>query len=192
MSSFRTKKKKGKTIRYPIKSGSNSNPHGQYSFNKLKNDPNSFYNDPKMLGHKWAIETVDSIESLLNKVVKTNRQKAVASVLFDFNETEWQYFSNITKKDIKQHSYILRRLDKEAPLTLLVWKNRNSSMLKDRSTHILEYLSYKDDFNKYATYYSKPYIFMGLTKDEAKKWFHDYHKKLERYDYIKQINDNYI
>ncbi len=76
----------------------------KYSF-KIRKDKTSFYNDPKMVGHNMAKDTVDSIESLLNKVIKDKKQKIVADILFDLDADNWHYFHNITKKDVKIYSY---------------------------------------------------------------------------------------
>jgi len=162
-----------------------------YTFNKLKDDPESWYNKPKMAGHSWTKETVDSIESLFNKVVKTEKQKILASVLFDFDNADWHYFYNTTKKDIKLYSYILRRIDKQDPLTLLDWYNSKKGVLKDSLSHILEYLSYKKNREAYLKMYSRMFGFYGMASDDAEKRFEKYHKSLEKYDYIKTIKKRF-
>lgn len=160
---------------------------GKYSFKKLKNDPKSFYNKPKMVGHTWAKETADSIESLLNKVVKTEKQRILADILFNFDTDDWHYFNNITKKSIQIYSYILRRIDKQEPFVLLNWHNNKAGLWKDPICHILEYLSYKKNTEEYLKSYSRAFGFYGMTSDDARKRFYRYHESLKKYDYIKEI-----
>lgn len=156
---------------------------------KVKKDKEGFYNNPGMVGHNLAKETVDSMETLFNKVVKTKKQKLLMNLLVDFEETDWHYFYNKTKKDIQMYSYILRRIDKESPFKLLLWHNNKAGMMKSILTHILEYLSYMSaDKEEYLERYSRNVGFYGLQSDEAKTRFEEYHKLLlKKYDYIKEI-----
>lgn len=158
----------------------------KYSF-ELKKNKTSFYNDPKMLGHHMAKDTIDSIELLLNKVVKDKKQKIITDFLFDFKSDDWHYFNNITKKDVKIYSYILRRINKESPFKLLLWLNKNQSFIKNKLTHIVEYLAYLKDREPYLKYYAKSYGFFGLDYEKAEKMFVNYHIRLEKYDYIKEL-----
>lgn len=158
----------------------------KYSF-KVRKDKTSFYNDPKMVGHNMAKDTVDSIESLLNKVVKDKKQKIVADILFDFDADNWHYFHNITKKDVKIYSYVLRRIHKESPFKLLLWLNKTQSMLKNKLTHVIEYLSFIEDREPYLKYYAKSYGFFGLDYKQAEERFVKYHVGLEKYDYIQEL-----
>jgi hypothetical protein len=156
---------------------------------KVKKDKEGFYNNPGMVGHNLAKETVDTLETLFNKVVKTKKQKILMNLLVDFEETDWHYFYNKTKKDIQMYSYILRRVDKQSPYELLLWYNNKSGMWKDKLAHILEYLSYMSaDKEEYLKRYSSNLGFYGMASDEAKERFEGYHKLLlKKYSYIKEI-----
>lgn len=154
----------------------------------VKKKKGSFYNEPDMVGHQIAKERVDQLDLLVEKLSKTRKQKILLDLLINFKSTDWHYFNNITKKDIQTYSYILRRIDKKSPLELYLWHEKRSGVLKDRLTHILEYLSYMSkDKNRYMKYYIEGFKFYGLPEKEAKKRFEKYHKGLEKYDYIKEL-----
>lgn len=159
-------------------------------FKNLKSNKESFYNKPEMVGHTWAKETVDRLETLFNKIVKTKKHKMFMDLLMDFESDDWNYFMNITKKDEQIYSYILRRIDKNTPYELLNWLDSKEGMMKSRLTHILEYLSYKSkDKDVYLRSYAKAFGFYGASEDEAKERFEKYHKDLEKYDYIKKLKN---
>ena len=155
---------------------------------KVKSEKDSFYNDPKMAGHRWSAEKVDMLETLFNKIVKTNRQKLLMNLLIDFENTDWHYFNGISKKEVQIYSYIFRRIDKDDPYILLQWHDQKAGMLKSPLTHILEYLSYIGK-NKEAYFekYSRVLGFYGMDVEDAKKRFNEYHMKLEKFNYIKEL-----
>ena len=146
-----------------------------------------------MVGERMAIEKVDEIENLLKKIVKTKKQKILASALFDFNKTDWNYFAmGVTKNFLKRCSYILRRIDKQNIYDLYCWDLNKGAMMKDRIVHILEYLSYiSKDNEKYFKKYEAVTSFYGLKGKEARDRFKRYHKSLEDFDYIKFIKSKW-
>lgn len=140
--------------------------------------PDSFYNDPKMAGHFWAAETLDSIVLLLAKVAKTKKQRALAEALVDRSATSWHYFNNISAKEISQWSYVLRRIDKVQPLDLLKWLNNKPGCLKVHLHHILEALSYKHQQSAYMEHYVSVFKCLGMDAEMATERFHKYHKRI--------------
>lgn len=159
----------------------------------VKKDKASWYNNPGMRGERIAIETIDMIEDLLKKVVKTKKQKLIASLLFDYTATTWNYFViNVSKSYINKCSYILRRIDKQTPYELYVWHKSKTGIMKTEIDHILEYLSYMSkDNEEYLKWYTEARAFYGLDKDEARKRFDIYHKSLEKFDYIKLLKSKW-
>ena len=159
----------------------------------VKKDKTSFYNNPEMVGHRWAIEKVDLIEAMLNKNATSPKQKLLASALFAYDTKEWHYFVNtISKKYINSCSYVLKRANKATPYELYNWYSMKSGLMKTELTHMLEYLSYiSKDNEQYFNSYSKAMSFYGLKAGESRERFDKYHKKLETYDYIKFLKSNW-
>ena len=153
----------------------------------VQDDSKSFYNDPKMLGHHWAAETLNSIISLF-KVVKTKKQKTLALALVDQDATSWHYFNNITNKEVKQWSYVLRRIDCTQPLDLLIWLQNKSGCLKNKLHHILESMSYKHNQTAYLDHYAKNRRFFGMDRQEAEERFHSYHAMISEKEYVKGLS----
>ena len=159
-----------------------------FTFDKLKKDKKSWYNDPQMAGHHWAKNTVDDIEIQLEKIIKTKIQKDFANVMFDYSSTDWHYFNQTSKKERRLTFYILRRVGKKPYLELLYWLNKNEGMMKSHLTHILEYLSYKFNHDDYLKYYAPGFMSLGMDKKNTIDKYKKYHKDLLKYSYVKEIN----
>jgi len=142
-----------------------------YSYTKIKKDPESWYNEPKMMGHVWAKETLDMIERIANKYGASDWQKYIISNVFDFNvsgERTWNIFStHISKKYLSHIQYVLRHGGRLSALQLLWWRSQKAGYLKDELDWALEYSAYKHDPEKYTDWYAKGMGFYGLPKDEA-------------------------
>ena len=106
------KKKKAKKKGIPKAKGK------KYSFS-VKSDPNDWYQKPEMMGHRWAIESLDRVEEIINTYSKTKLQKWVISQVWGTPEElkkekyTWNTFAtHYTKKDAMLLQFTLRRLDK--------------------------------------------------------------------------------
>ena len=150
-------------------------------------DRNGFYNAPQMMGHRWAAENLDNVAALYNKVVKTDLQASVFDAVVDKQITSWSYWCNITKKDISQWSYVLRRLGKVEPLTLLVWLGNKSGCLKSHLYHIIEHMAYQQNQEAYLEYYVAGFRFFGMDRNEAIERFHGYHADISEKIYVKML-----
>ena len=162
---------------------------GRYQFG-IKSDPNEWYQKPEMMGHRWAIETLDKLESVLNTYSKSALQKWFIDKVFGTpqklqrEKQSWHYFANnVTKKDIANIQYVLRRLDqakKQGIYALLTNIDRKSSMAKSRMTWALEVLAYENDYDNYLKGYINTFGFYGMEPEEAKKRFEKYHKGIKQ------------
>jgi hypothetical protein len=160
---------------------------GKYFFG-IKSNPKGWYQKPEMMGHRWSAETLDSLEQVLNTYSKSKAQKWLIDTVYGTpadlkkidGENSWHYFNNITKKDIANLQFVLRKVDsmKSDYAALLSMINRKSGMLKDRLTWALEYLAYKHDRERYLEQYKKDFGLYGLQPDEAEERFEKYHKNL--------------
>ncbi len=162
---------------------------GRYHFG-IKMNPDGWYQKPAMMGHRWAAETVDSLEQVLNTYSKSKMQKWIIDTVYGTpadlkkidGENSWHYFNNITKKDIAILQYVLRRVDsmKKDYAALLRMVDKKSGMLKDRLTWALEVLAYKHDKEAYMKDYIRAYGFYGMEPEEAKDRFERYHKGISK------------
>ena len=154
-----------------------------YLYGNLKKDPNSFWRDPQMAGHTWAIETVDAIERLANKYNSHKLQRFILNNVFDFNvtgDTGFHYFLNqYSKKYLSQIQYVLRHIATEKPFNLLLWLENKKGVLKDPLNWCLEYLAYKTNPDEYIKYYQQTMGFFGMSKEESKARLERYIAKLK-------------
>jgi hypothetical protein len=146
---------------------------------KLKVESESWYIKPEMLGHTLSKQTVGEAKQLIQKYT-TPRQRQLLAYVLNLDATDWHYWFNwVSKKYMRQIQYILRRIDKVSPLTLLNWKIHNSGALKDKLDWALEQLCYQSkEQNAYQAYYIQSFTFLGMPKSDAIQRFHDYHAKL--------------
>jgi len=141
----------------------------RYSFDKLKNDDESWYNVPQMRGHQWAQRSVDEIERIVNKYSKTKEQRLIIEKIFDFDTTDWHYFANMSKKYLKNVLFVLNNLAKLGPLALL-WKYEGrSGMWREDVEKVLHVLAYDDNPEAYVNRYSKQYTWLGMGEEEARE-----------------------
>jgi hypothetical protein len=162
---------------------------GKYNFG-IKNDPEGWYQKPEMMGHRWAKESLDRLENVLNTYSKTKLQKWIIDVVFgtpsEINKTkhEWHYFANnITKKDVANLQFALRRVDssvKDGMYALLSSIEKKSGMLKSRLNWALETLAYKYDKDNYLKWYMTAYGMLGMEPKEAMDRFERYHKGISK------------
>lgn len=158
---------------------------GKYHFG-IKKDPEGWYQQPKMMGHRWSKETVDALEKVLNTYSKSKQQKWIINSVYGSpqdvakidGENSWHYFNNITKKDIAILQFVLRKADsmKSDYAALLRNVGSKTGMLKNRLTWALEVLAYKHDKEAYLQDYIKNFGFYGMDKEEAEDRFERYHK----------------
>ena len=162
---------------------------GKYNFG-IKYDPEGWYQKPEMMGHRWARESLDSLEAVMNTYSKSKLQKYVLDNVFGTpakiskEKNDWHYFANhITKKDIANLQFVLRRIDssiKGGMYSLLRSIEKKSSMLKSRLNWVLEVLEYKHDYEVYLKNYIAQYGLLGLAHEEAKERFERYHKGIKK------------
>ena len=175
------KKKKAKKKAIPKAKGK------KYSFS-VKSDPNDWYQKPEMMGHRWAIESLDRVEEIINTYSKTKLQKWVISQVWGTPEEikkekyTWNTFStHYTKKDAMLLQFTLRRLDKykKNMSDLLYDISNKTGVMKNELIWALEHLSYKLDTEKYKEQYIRDMGWYGMTPEDADKRFETYHKKQE-------------
>jgi len=178
------KKKKAKKKGIPKAKGK------KYSFG-IKSDPNDWYQKPEMMGHRWAIESLDRVEEIMNTYSKSKLQKWVIAQVWGTPEeikkiglkkTEytWHTFAtNYTKKDAMLLQYTLRRVDKyKKNMSDLMYDISNKTgTLKTRLLWALEHLSYVLDKERYKEQYIRDMGWYGLKPGEADKRFEEYHKR---------------
>jgi hypothetical protein len=162
-----------------------------YSYNNIKKDPKGWYQEPGMLGHRWAKETLESIERIVNKYGSSDWQKYIISNCFNFDikgQDTWHVFTNhFSKKYLAHIQFVLRNGGKMSALQLLWWRSQKSGYLKDELDWALEYAAYKHDPEKYTEWYSRTMGFYGLPKDEAA---HRLKKYIEQKIAPKLVNKN--
>jgi len=151
----------------------------EYSFSNIKNDPNSFYNKPKMRGHYWAIEKLDMMEQVANKYGKTDLQRWLLDYVWRFDiddrdDNAWHYFENrITKKHISLMRQTLRAVDKSKEdgtmddLRIKIMDKQG--MLKDRLTWSMELLAWEHDRDDYIRSYQRDMAYLGMKPAESRE-----------------------
>ncbi len=173
------KKKKPKKKGIPKAKGK------KYSF-AIKNDPDDWYQKPEMMGHRWAIESLDKVEEIINTYSKTKLQKWVISQVWgtpeELKKTKytWHTFAtNYTKKDAMLLQFTLRRVDKykKNMADLLNDVSNKTGVLKSELIWALEHLSYTLDKEKYKEQYIRSMGWYGMSPEDADKRFEEYHKK---------------
>lgn len=162
---------------------------GKYSFG-IKNDPEGWYQKPKMMGHRWSKETVDSLEKVLNTYSKSKQQKWIIGSVYGTpqdlkkidGENSWHYFNNIAKKDIAILQFVLRKADsmKADYAALLRNVEKKTGMLKNRLIWALEILAYKHDREAYLKDYMRAFGLYGMEPEEAEKRFEKYHAGISK------------
>jgi hypothetical protein len=162
---------------------------GKYNFG-IKNNPDGWYQNPSMMGHRWSAETLDALEVVLNTYSKSKMQKWIINNVYGTpadlkkidGENSWHYFNNITKKDIATLQFVLRKVDsmKKDYNALLSNVSRKTGMLKSRLIWALEILAYKHDRERYLDSYIRTFGFYGLPRDEAEERFERYHKGIAK------------
>ena len=110
-----------------------------------KTRKSDWFRNPGMVGHMVAQETVALAEEVITKYAKTKRTRHVANYVIK-DITEWNYWINVSKKEINLLRFVLRRLDKafteKGGLTklLALYQNR-TGCLKGHMDWMLEHLS---------------------------------------------------
>ena len=142
-----------------------------------------WFTDPKMVGHRWAIENLDALEAVINKVGQTGTlAKWVASKAVDEDSDDWHYFASVwSKKSMARLQYVLKRVDaaKSNMMPLYLWLERNSPMLKERLTHVMEILVYKYDRTNRELDYARNLGLYGMGAEEAVDRLARYVEKME-------------
>ena len=54
---------------------------GKYNFG-IKHDPEGWYQNPSMMGHHWAKESLDRVEAVINTYSKSKLQKWIVDNVF--------------------------------------------------------------------------------------------------------------
>ena len=154
-----------------------------------KTRKSDWFKKPGMVGHMVAQETVALAEEVITKYAKTKRTKHLAKYVIK-DITEWNYWINVTKKEINLLRFVLRRLDKafteKGGLTklLALYQNR-TGCLKGHMDWMLEHLAYTHDKSARVTDYSRNMGFWGMTKTESTERLTKYHKNLiEKHDVL--------
>jgi hypothetical protein len=169
-------------------------PEEKFGWEHIKKDPNSFYNDPKMMGHTWAKEQLDLANQTLKPYIKTKLQKFLASNMLDYSANGWNYFAvHLSKKDIMITRMALRRIDKamKEPGGVTGLLNRvqgRTGLLKSGLIHALEFLAYKHDRETYKKDYVQGFAYLGLTGKPAEDRFDRYHKELGEKYFPQEVN----
>jgi len=145
---------------------------------RLKVESESWFVKPEMMGHKWAAEQVALVKELVNKYTR-KAQKEVLDWAFDLECTDWHYWNNVvSKKYVAQVRYVLRRVGKAEWLSLLWHHYATSGCLKDSLTRYLELQSYRMQPADYFDSYKVVYMGLGMTEDDCRQRFTEYHEKL--------------
>lgn len=154
-----------------------------YLYSNLKKDPNSFWRNPTMAGHNWAIETIDAIERLANKYNSHKLQRFILNNVFDFDvagDTGFHYFLNqYSKKYLSQIQYVLRHIKTEQPIQLLLWLENKPGVLKSELNWCLEYLAFKMNHDEYLKYYQQTMGFFGMSREESEARLNRYISNLK-------------
>ena len=174
------KKKKAKKKGIPKAKGK------KYSF-AVKSDPNDWYMKPEMMGHRWAIESLDRVEEIINTYSKSKLQKWLITQVWGTpqelksnKEWTWHTFSTFyTKKDAMLLQFTLRKLDKykKNMSDLLHDVANKTGVLKNKLIWSLEHLSYVLDREKYKEQYIKDMGWYGMDQKDADERFEEYHKR---------------
>ena len=152
-----------------------------------KTRKSDWFKKPGMVGHMVAQETVALAEEVITKYAKTKRTRHVANYVIK-DIADWNYWINVSKKEINLLRFVLRRLDKafteKGGLTklLAMYQNR-TGCLKGHMDWMLEHLAYTHDKSARVKDYSRNMGFWGLSKKEATERLTEYHKNLiEKHD----------
>ncbi len=108
-----------------------------------------WFKQTKMMGHVWAKEKIELIESYVTK-----ENIKLWSQLFEIESTDWSYFSNISK------SYI----DRAVKLSKLVFTDKKLSDLQLR-TKLYSCMSKSN----YFTQYDKVHVYCLIWIDKLNK-----------------------
>ena len=154
-----------------------------------KTRKSDWFKKPGMVGHMVAQETVALAEEVITKYAKTKRTRHVANYVIK-DITEWNYWINVSKKEINLLRWVLRRLEKafteKGGLTklLAMYQNR-TGCLKSHLDWMLEHLAYTHDKSARVKDYTRNMGFWGMTKKEATERLTKYHKNLiEKHDVL--------
>jgi len=146
---------------------------------KLKVESESWFVKPEMMGHVSAKEQVIKVKELASKYAKRNLQKEVLTWSVDLDSTDWHVWHFLlTNKYIDQIRYVLRRVGKAEWLSLLWHHYATSGCLKDSLTRYLELQSYRMQPADYFDSYKVVYMGLGMTEDDCRQRFTEYHEKL--------------
>ena len=147
-----------------------------------KTRKSDWFKKPGMVGHMVAQETVALAEEVITKYAKTKRTRHVANYVIK-DIADWNYWINVSKKEINLLRFVLRRLDKafteKGGLTklLAMYQNR-TGCLKGHMDWMLEHLAYTHDKSARVTDYSRNMGFWGMTKKESMNRLTEYHVNL--------------
>jgi hypothetical protein len=147
-----------------------------------KTRKSDWFKKPGMVGHMVAQETVALAEEVITKYAKTKRTRHVANYVIK-DIADWNYWINVSKKEINLLRFVLRRLDKafteKGGLTklLAMYQNR-TGCLKGHMDWMLEHLAYTHDKSARVKDYSRNMGFWGMTKKESMNRLTEYHVNL--------------
>jgi hypothetical protein len=154
-----------------------------------KTRKSDWFKNPGMVGHMVAQETVALAEEVITKYAKTKRTKALANYVIK-DLANWNYWINVTKKEINLLRWVLRRFEKalteKGGLTKLLagYQNR-TGCLKGHIDWVLEHLAFVHDKESRIADYSRNMGFWGLSKKEASERLTEYQKNLiEKHDVL--------
>ncbi len=133
----------------------------------------SWYKNPEMMGHRWAAETIDMINTIIKdpRLHRTKLQKYIIANSFRFDkDLKWSYFTNqVSNKYISHVKHMLKRLTKENILSQLKWLEQRQGLLRTPLEKAMRVLAYKMNKKQYLEESSSPYKFYGMKPHEAKK-----------------------
>lgn len=145
---------------------------------KLNVESADWFLTPEMMGHYWAKDQISKVKKLIERYGKTNKQMEVIQFSLDLDSLDWHKWNFISNKYIKRIQYVLRRIGKESWNNLLHHDNLNSGVCKDSLSWYLEIQSYRFEFGDYFKNYRSPFMFLGMSNEDALERFIRYHDDL--------------